>query len=97
MLKPFEKPIYVTRPFLPTIEEFCRRPAEIWDKMVNQYGCAFWSYHFFSIIRRVSFLIRKHSYGTSRFFCQLFFSRPYLSKKAKDFPRIESITEYTIL
>lgn len=31
MLKPFEKPIYVTRPFLPPLEEFCRGLQEIWD------------------------------------------------------------------
>ena len=31
MIKPFEKPIYVTRPFLPPLEEFCHSLKEIWD------------------------------------------------------------------
>jgi len=31
MIKPFEKPIYVTRPFLPPIEEFCEGINEIWQ------------------------------------------------------------------
>ena len=31
MVKPFEKPIYVTRPFLPPLEEFCDGLKEIWD------------------------------------------------------------------
>ena len=31
MLKPFEKPIYVTRPFLPPFEEFCQGLNEIWE------------------------------------------------------------------
>ncbi len=31
MIKPFEKPIYVTRPFLPPLEEFCRGLEEIWE------------------------------------------------------------------
>ncbi len=31
MIRPFEKPIYVTRPFLPPFEEFCRGLEEIWD------------------------------------------------------------------
>lgn len=31
MIKPFEKPIYVTRPYLPPLEEFCRGLREIWD------------------------------------------------------------------
>jgi len=31
MIKPFEKPIYVTRPFLPPIEEFSAGLQEIWD------------------------------------------------------------------
>ncbi len=31
MIKPFEKPIYVTRPFLPPIEEFCQGLEEIWE------------------------------------------------------------------
>ena len=31
MIKPFEKPIYVTRPFLPPLEEFCRGLKEIWE------------------------------------------------------------------
>jgi dTDP-4-amino-4,6-dideoxygalactose transaminase len=30
MIKRFEKPIYVTRPFLPPIEEFCKALEEIW-------------------------------------------------------------------
>ena len=31
MIKPFEKPIYVTRPFLPPLEEYCESLKEIWD------------------------------------------------------------------
>ena len=31
MVKPFEKPIYVTRPFLPPLEDFCEGLKEIWD------------------------------------------------------------------
>lgn len=31
MIKPFEKPIYVTRPFLPRREDFCERLKEIWE------------------------------------------------------------------
>jgi dTDP-4-amino-4,6-dideoxygalactose transaminase len=31
MIKPFEKPVYVTRPFLPPIEEFCQGLKEIWE------------------------------------------------------------------
>jgi dTDP-4-amino-4,6-dideoxygalactose transaminase len=31
MIKPFAKPIYVTRPFLPPFEEFCLGLKEIWD------------------------------------------------------------------
>jgi dTDP-4-amino-4,6-dideoxygalactose transaminase len=31
MTKPFEKPIYVTRPFLPPLEEFCQGLEEIWE------------------------------------------------------------------
>ncbi len=31
MIKPFEKPVYVTRPFLPSIEEFSSGLQEIWD------------------------------------------------------------------
>lgn len=30
MIKPFEKPIYVTRPFLPPLEEYCQGLEEIW-------------------------------------------------------------------
>ena len=30
MIQPFEKPIYVTRPFLPPLEEFCKGLEEIW-------------------------------------------------------------------
>ena len=31
MIEPFEKPIYVTRPFLPKLEEFCGGLEEIWE------------------------------------------------------------------
>lgn len=31
MTKPFEKPIYVARPFLPPLDEFCSGLKEIWD------------------------------------------------------------------
>ncbi|MBW8042181.1 MAG: DegT/DnrJ/EryC1/StrS family aminotransferase [Planctomycetes bacterium] len=31
MIKAFDKPIYVTRPFLPPLEEFCNGLKEIWD------------------------------------------------------------------
>lgn len=31
MIKPFEKPIYVTRPFLPPFEEFSKALQEIWE------------------------------------------------------------------
>jgi dTDP-4-amino-4,6-dideoxygalactose transaminase len=31
MIKPFEKPIYVTKPFLPPLEEFCKGLEEIWE------------------------------------------------------------------
>lgn len=31
MIKPFEKPIYVTRPFLPPLEEFSEGLKEIWE------------------------------------------------------------------
>jgi len=31
MIKPFEKPIYVTKPFLPPLEEFRQGLEEIWD------------------------------------------------------------------
>jgi len=31
MIKPFEKPIYVTRPFLPPLEEFSQGLGEIWE------------------------------------------------------------------
>lgn len=31
MMKPFEKPIYVTRPFLPPLEEFCQGLNQIWE------------------------------------------------------------------
>jgi dTDP-4-amino-4,6-dideoxygalactose transaminase len=31
VIKPFEKPIYVTRPYLPPLEEFCKGLQEIWD------------------------------------------------------------------
>lgn len=32
MIKPFDKPIYVTRPALPPLEEFQKGLAEIWDR-----------------------------------------------------------------
>jgi dTDP-4-amino-4,6-dideoxygalactose transaminase len=31
MKKPFKEPIYVTRPFLPPLEDFCKGLEEIWD------------------------------------------------------------------
>jgi len=31
LLQPFERPIHVTRPFLPPLEEFCSGLREIWD------------------------------------------------------------------
>jgi dTDP-4-amino-4,6-dideoxygalactose transaminase len=31
MIKPFETPIYVTKPFLPPLEEFCKSLSEIWE------------------------------------------------------------------
>ena len=31
MIRPFEKPIYVTRPFLPPLKEFCQGLEEIWE------------------------------------------------------------------
>lgn len=31
MIKPFEKPVYVTQPVLPRLEKFCGRLKEIWD------------------------------------------------------------------
>jgi dTDP-4-amino-4,6-dideoxygalactose transaminase len=31
MIKPFEKPIYVTKPFLPPLEEFTQGLSEIWE------------------------------------------------------------------
>lgn len=31
MVKPFDKPIYVTRPFLPPLQEFCKGLEEIWE------------------------------------------------------------------
>lgn len=31
MIKPFEKPVYVTQPYLPPLEEFCSGLKEIWD------------------------------------------------------------------
>ncbi|OGL47792.1 MAG: aminotransferase [Candidatus Schekmanbacteria bacterium RBG_16_38_10] len=31
MIKPFENPIYVTRPFLPSLGEFCKGLEEIWE------------------------------------------------------------------
>jgi dTDP-4-amino-4,6-dideoxygalactose transaminase len=32
MIRPFEKPIYVTKPWLPPLEEFQKGLAEIWDR-----------------------------------------------------------------
>jgi len=29
--EPFDKPIYITRPFLPSIEEFASELQEIWE------------------------------------------------------------------
>lgn len=31
MIKPFDKPIYVTKPFLPPLEEFCQGLQEVWE------------------------------------------------------------------
>ena len=31
MVKAFDKPIYVTRPFLPPLDEFCEGLKEIWE------------------------------------------------------------------
>jgi dTDP-4-amino-4,6-dideoxygalactose transaminase len=31
MIRPFEKPVYVTKPFLPPLEEFCQGLGEIWE------------------------------------------------------------------
>jgi dTDP-4-amino-4,6-dideoxygalactose transaminase len=31
MIKPFDKPIYVTKPFLPPFEEYCQGLSEIWE------------------------------------------------------------------
>ena len=31
MIKPFEKPIFVTRPFLPPLDEFCQGLSEVWE------------------------------------------------------------------
>ncbi len=31
MIKPFEKPIYVARPFLPNLDDFSEGLKEIWD------------------------------------------------------------------
>ena len=30
-IKPFEEPIYVTRPFMPPLDEFCQGLEEIWE------------------------------------------------------------------
>ncbi len=39
MLKPFEKPIYVTKPFLPPLEEYCQGLKEIWETAwLTNYG-----------------------------------------------------------
>ena len=32
MIKPFKKPIYVTKPFLPPLDEFCQELRKIWEK-----------------------------------------------------------------
>ena len=38
-MKPFEKPIYVTRPFLPPFSEFCKGLREIWEnRWLTNYG-----------------------------------------------------------
>jgi dTDP-4-amino-4,6-dideoxygalactose transaminase len=34
MIKPFDKPIYITKPWLPPLEEFQRGLAEIWDRAI---------------------------------------------------------------
>ena len=31
MIKPFKKPIYVTKPFLPPLDEFCQELRKIWE------------------------------------------------------------------
>jgi dTDP-4-amino-4,6-dideoxygalactose transaminase len=31
MIRPFDKPIYVTRPFLPSLDDFCNGLKEIWE------------------------------------------------------------------
>ena len=39
MIKPFEKPIYVTRPFLPPLDEFRQGLEEIWETAwLTNYG-----------------------------------------------------------
>lgn len=39
MRRPFEKPIYVTRPFLPPLQEYCKGLEEIWDTAwLTNYG-----------------------------------------------------------
>ena len=39
MIKPFEKPIYVTRPYLPPLAEFCQGLEEIWETAwLTNYG-----------------------------------------------------------
>lgn len=39
MVKPFEKPIYVTQPFLPSLGEYCRGLEEVWDsKLLTNNG-----------------------------------------------------------
>lgn len=30
-IKPFKEPIYVTRPFMPPLDEYCRGLEEIWE------------------------------------------------------------------
>ncbi len=34
VIKPFEKPIYVTRPFLPELEEYCSGLQEVWNNQM---------------------------------------------------------------
>jgi len=39
VIKPFEKPIYVTRPFLPPLTQFCQGLEEIWESAwLTNYG-----------------------------------------------------------
>ena len=37
--KPFEEPVYVTRPFMPPLDEYVRGLEEIWEnKWLTNYG-----------------------------------------------------------